>query len=314
MLKLDARDFIMPYFVIEGVNKREPVVSMPGIARLSIDNLLKDVSRSQGLGLKAVLLFGVCPEVRKDEKAGYGYSAQGIVQKATAEIKQKLKDITVITDVCLCAYIRHGHCGILKKSKLQGKIQNFCIDSEKTLETLAKIALSHAEAGADWVAPSAMAKGQVLAIRKSLDAHGFKKVKILGYSAKFASNFYGPFREAADSAPQFGDRSAYQLDYADKKAPLKEIAQDIKEGADMVMVKPALSYLDVIRDAKARFSYPLAAYNTSGEYTIVKLGARQGLWDEKRMAAEVITSIKRAGADFIITYHANDLARWRIVK
>ena len=295
-------DLIMPYFVIEGRRKIEPITSMPGIARLSIDNLLKDIGGLRKLGIKKVLLFGVCSPKYKDEKASYAYSLEGIVPQAVAAIKRELKDVTVITDVCLCAYTLHGHCGIVK-SRVK-------IDNKKTLKALSEIALRHAEAGADWVAPSAMAKKQVYTIRKSLDKNGFKKTKILGYSAKFASNFYGPFRDAADSAPKFGDRKAYQLDYSDLRQALSEIEDDIKEGADAVMVKPALSYLDIISRAKQKFNKPLVAYNVSGEYSFVKLGAKFGFWDERKMVNEIMASIKRAGADSIITYHAKDIAGW----
>ncbi len=305
---ISVEDLIMPYFVIEGTGLKEFVTSMPGIARLSIDNLLKDIREAGRLGIKAVLLFGICPSKYKDEKASYASSASGVIPQAVAAIKQKIKDIVVITDACLCAYTTHGHCGVVKSQK--ENLSSDFIDNKKTLKVLSKITLTHAKAGADWVAPSAMAPAQVLAIRQALDKNGYDKVKIMGYSAKFASNFYGPFREAADSAPQFGNRRGYQLDYANALAPLREIAEDIKEGADMVMVKPALSYLDVIKEVKSKFSYPLAAYNVSGEYAFVKYGAIEGFWDEKNMVWEIITSIKRAGADFIITYHAKDIAKW----
>lgn len=304
MIRIEARDLIMPYFVIEGKNKRQPVASMPGIARLSVDNLLQEVAKAKISGVDKVLLFGVCPAAGKDQNGSYGYSAGGPVQQAVAQLKRRIKGVTVLTDVCLCAYTSHGHCGILKGGQP-------VIDSAQTLKTLAKIAVSHAEAGADWVAPSAMAKRQVLAIRKALDAEGFKKTKILGYSAKFASNFFAPFRDAAGSAPQFGDRRGYQLDYADKGVALREIASDIKEGADMVMVKPALAYLDIIYRAKQEFKFPLAAYNVSGEYALVKgQGSRVNSEKQERgLILEVLTGIKRAGADWIISYHANDIAR-----
>ncbi len=290
---------------------------MPGIDRLSVDNLLKDIQQARRLGIKRVLLFGVCPPKYKDTKGSYAYSSEGIVPQAVTAIKRKIKDITVITDVCLCAYTTHGHCGLLKKNTRE-------IDSKRTLSRLADIALSHANAGVDIVAPSAMAKKQVLAIREALDTEGFRHIKIMGYSAKFASNFYGPFREAASSAPKFGDRSGYQLNFRDSGRALKEIAQDIKEGADIVMVKPALSYLDIIKEASLKFNHSLAApchsglasapllavFNVSGEYAFVKYGAKNGLWDEKRIVFEIITAIKRAGADLIISYHAKDIAMW----
>ncbi len=302
MQNLSSKNLIMPYFVIEGRNKREPVANMPGISRMTVDNLLKEISESKQLGISKALLFGVCPRYYKNELANYAYAKNNIVSRAVAELKRKIKGLSVITDVCLCAYTSHGHCAILdKKNKIDGK---------KTLEALSKIALSHAASGADWVAPSAMAKKQVLAIRRALDKKGFSNVKVMGYSAKFASNFYGPFRGAADSAPKFGDRKAYQLDYSDAKKALKEIGDDIREGADMVMVKPALSYLDIVKEAKQKFNYPLAAYNVSGEYALVKMGAGIGLWQEKKIVFEITASIKRAGADYIITYHAKDIARW----
>jgi len=302
MPKFSPKKLIMPYFVVEGSNKKEPVPNMPGVARLSVDNLCNDVEEAKRLGINRVLIFGVCPSGSKDKFGSYGYAKNSIVSKAIAELKRKIKGIFIITDVCLCAYTSSGHCGILTKDNK--------IDSKRTLDALSKIALAHAASGADWVAPSAMAKKEVFAIRKALDKNGFREVQILGYSAKFFSNFYGPFRQALDSAPKFGDRGAYQLNYDDKRKALKEIGDDIKEGADMVMVKPALCYLDIIRDARMRFGRPLAAYNTSGEYAFVKMGAKIGLWQEKEVVFEIIASIKRAGADFIITYHAKDIAKW----
>jgi porphobilinogen synthase len=327
-INLQVSDLIYPYFVIEGRNRKEPVSSMPGIFKLSIDNLIKDIEETRGLGINKMLLFGVSGE--KDNKGSGASSKNGIVQKAIREIKGKIRenkgkikdnkgkirgssgveDIVVISDVCLCGYTTHGHCGILNGQGSGVKGQGSPIDNRKTLKALARIALSHAEAGADYVAPSAMAKKQVLAIRKALDKNGFKRVKIMGYSAKFASNFYGPFRNAAISAPRFGDRSAYQLDYRDRDRAIKEIKDDIAEGADIVMVKPALGYLDLIKEASLRFKRPLAAYNVSGEYAMVKFGAKNGLWDEKKMVFEILTSIKRAGAGLIISYHAKDAARW----
>ncbi len=307
---IPLQELIMPYFVIEGSCRVEPIKSMPGIARLSVDELLPEIRRAAKLGIKKVLLFGFCPPKYKDDSASYGYSPSGVIPQAVAAIKEKLKDITVFTDVCLCAYTAHGHCGILKSHQSPVTSHQLIIDNAQTLKTLAKIAVAHAKAGADWVAPSAMTKGQVGAIRQALDKADLRKTKIMGYSAKFASNFYGPFREAADSAPLFGDRRGYQLDYADRNAALQEIRKDVREGADMVMVKPALSYLDVIKEARVKSTRPLAAYNVSGEYAMVKLGAKAGFWDEKEMVSEILTSIKRAGADFIISYHAKDIAKW----
>ncbi len=302
MPKISSKNLIMPYFVVEGNNKKEPVPNMPGVVRLSVDNLCEDAEEAKRLGINRVLLFGVCPRYSKDKFGSYAYAKNNIVSKAIAELKRKIKGVSIITDVCLCAYTSSGHCGILTKGNK--------VDNKRTLDALSKIALAHASSGADWVAPSAMAKNEVFAIRKALDKNGFWDVKILGYSAKFFSNFYGPFRQAADSAPKFGDRRAYQLDNSDEKRALKEIDNDIKEGADMVMVKPALCYLDIIRAARMSFTQPLAAYNTSGEYAFVKMGANIGLWQEEKVVFEIITSIKRAGADFIITYHAKDIAKW----
>jgi len=298
---LRQNDMIYPYFVVDGINRKERIKSFPGIFRFSPDRLIKDIEELKMLGLNKILLFGI-PE-DKDAAGSSAYREDAIVAQAVKKIKKKFPRLVVMTDVCLCGYTTHGHCGVLKAN---GKD----IDSSVTLKALSKIALLHAEAGADYVAPSAMAKGQVLAIRKSLDKNGLKDTKIMGYSAKFASNFYGPFRNAAGSAPKFGDRKAYQLDYADRETALERIRTDIKEGADIVMVKPALSYLDVIKEARARSSHPLAAYNVSGEYAMVKYGASLGLWDEKKMVSEIITSIRRAGARFIITYHAKEIAKW----
>ncbi|MDP3788979.1 MAG: porphobilinogen synthase [Candidatus Omnitrophota bacterium] len=309
MVKIKKEDLVMPYFVIAGAHKKEPVVSMPGIARLSIDNLLKDILKALASGIKAVLLFGICPRGRKDVEGSYAYSADSVVAQAVKAVKKAVRDITVITDVCLCAYTSHGHCGVLKGPGRE-------IDSKKTLKALSNMALRHAEAGADYVAPSAMAKKQVAAIRKALDKNGFRRTKIMGYSAKFASNFYGPFRNAAGSAPEFGDRSGYQLDYKDRAGAIKEIETDIKEGADIVMVKPALSYLDIIKEAGTKFRHPLAAYNVSGEYAMVKaycrsLGPGAKVQEaEKKLVLEILTGIKRAGADLIISYHAKDAAKW----
>ncbi len=298
-LKLD--NIIYPYFVSSGKNRKQEIKNFPGFFRFSVDRLIGDVRQIRSLGINKVLLFGIADT--KDSLARTAYQQDNIVSLAIEQLKAKFKGLRVMTDVCLCAYTEHGHCAILKKNSKE-------IDHKATLDTLAKIALSHARSGADWVAPSAMAKKQVLAIRGTLDKNGLPGTKIMGYSAKFASNFYGPFRNAADSSPKFGDRRAYQLDYAQVKAALREVKADINEGADTVMVKPALSYLDVIRQVKSKFDYPLAAYNVSGEYAMVKYGAKMGLWDERKMVFEIITAIKRAGADFIITYHAVDLARW----
>lgn len=302
-LKLSVRDLIMPYFVIPGAHKKEPLRSMPGISRFSIDLLVKEVTNASRLGIRSIILFGICPPGKKSARGDHAYSEDSAVSRAIKVLKNEVKNITVITDICLCAYTDHGHCGILKNNSIK-------IDPVPTLEALSEMALVHARAGADWVAPSAMAHLQVRAIRQKLDRQGFPKVRILGYSAKFASNFYGPFREAAASAPQRGDRSGYQLSYTDRRAALRKIAGDIREGANMVMVKPALSYLDILREAKTKFKFPIAAFNVSGEYAMVKQGAASGLWDEKKMVLEILTSLKRAGADSILTYHAVDAAKW----
>lgn len=298
---INLNNLIYPYFVVTGKKIKEEIRSFPGIYYFSVDRLLKDIKETDSFGLKRILLFGV-PEY-KDDSGSAAYKEDNIVSIAVKKIKTEFPPLSVITDACLCAYTNHGHCGILKKGKKQ-------IDNKKTLQALSKIALSHALSGADWVAPSAMAAGQVLVIRRALNENGFKKTKILGYSAKFNSNFYGPFRNAALSSPAFGDRSAYQLDYSVTAKALKKIKEDVVSGADMVMVKPALGYLDIIKAAKHKFNYPLAAYNVSGEYALVKFGVTQKIFEEKKIVREIITSITRAGADYIITYHAKDIARW----
>lgn len=297
--KLSISNFILPYFVIEGRNKKEAIDLFPGVYRLSIDNLLKDINETKSLGIKSILIFGASK--KKDTRGSSAYSNDGIVQKALREIKKKIKDITVITDVCLCSYTAHGHCGIVKGRQ---------VDNDATLGILAKVALSHAKAGADFVAPSAMMDGQVKIIREALDKNGFNKVGILGYSAKYASNFYGPFREALGSSPKFTDRKAYQMDYRNSDEAMLEIGQDIKEGADIVMVKPALAYLDIIQRAKETFNLPIAAFNVSGEYSLIKEGVKKGIVDERGIILEILTAIKRAGADLIITYHAKEAAKW----
>lgn len=310
-INLKKDNIIYPYFVLEGINRKEQISSFPGQHRFSIDSLIKDIKELRALGINKVLLFGV--PTGKDGKGSAAYKKDNVVSRAVEAVKKKFPHLIVFTDVCLCAYTSHGHCGIIKSSEFivdsSEKKKKF-IDNKATLEALAKIALTHAEAGADYVAPSAMTNGEVAAIRKELDRNGYRKTKIMGYSAKFASNFYGPFRNAANSAPKFGNRQAYQLSYTDTESAIKKIENDINEGADIIMVKPALSYLDIIKEAKHRFRHPLAAYNVSGEYVFVKYGAKQGLWDEGEMVKEILTSIKRAGADYIITYHAKDIAGW----
>lgn len=297
---LSVSDLVQPYFVVPGTGVVEPVSSMPGVNRYSVDKLVDEVKRTRDLGVPAIILFGI-PE-SKDPLAQGAYDDNGIIQKAVRAIKEKVEGILVITDVCLCEYTSHGHCGLVK----DGYVVN-----DATLELLAKTAVSHAKAGADIVAPSDMMDGRVAAIREALDAEGYQDVIIMSYSVKYASSFYGPFREAAESAPAFGDRRSYQMDPANVKEAVKEATLDVEEGADIIMVKPALSYLDVIRVVKDHFpEVPLAAYNVSGEYSIIKAGAQMGWIDYKSVVIEVLTSIKRAGADIIITYFANEVAGW----
>jgi len=292
-------NLIMPYFVCEGKAIKNPVTSMPQVNQLSIDNLLKEAQECQRLGIPAILLFGI-PK-KKDLLGSAAYAKNGIIQKAAAAIKDKRIDILIITDVCLCEYTSHGHCGVLS---------NKSVDNDRTLNLLAKTALSHAMAGADMVAPSSMMDGQVKAIRTILDKNNFTDIPIMAYSAKFASSFYGPFREAAESTPAFGDRKAYQMDFANSREALREVAQDIKEGADIVMVKPGLGYQDVIYRIKQEFHFPLAVYNVSGEYAMIKAVAQKGWLDEEKAVLEIMTGFKRAGADLIITYWAKDFAEW----
>ncbi len=295
--RLSADELIYPMFAAPGKGVREEVPSMPGIYKQSIDNIVKEAREAEALGVKSVLLFGI-PE-HKDETGSEGYAEDGIIQKTVRELRNKTPDLLVVTDVCMCEYTSHGHCGIVKGGD---------VDNDETLEYLAKMAVSHAEAGADIVAPSDMMDGRVGVIREALDDAGFDKVPIMSYSAKYASGFYGPFRDAAESPPQFGDRRSYQMDPPNVREALREIALDIEEGADIVMVKPALSYLDVISAAREEFDHPLAAYNVSGEYSMVKAAGKLGWIDEKLVMMEILTSIKRAGADIIITYHAKEAA------
>lgn len=314
--KVSVDDLIMPYFVIDGMNKREQITSMPSIERISIDNLIRDIEKIRNLGIKAVLLFGICDN--KDDKGTESFSSAGTIQRAIKAVKKQIKDMVVISDVCLCGYTSHGHCGIVEEHISDSDHQNYIINNDKTLEILAKIALSHAESGADFVAPSAMMDGQVRFIRDALDENGFHNVGILAYSAKYASSFYAPFREALNSAPQFGDRKTYQMDFRNSNEALREIKEDIKEGADIVMIKPALSYLDIIFRAKHEFNIPIAGYNVSGEYSMVKAFCQtyeercQEM--EKSLISEILISIKRAGADLIITYHAKEFAEYLVGK
>ncbi len=297
--RLDVKSLIYPLFITEGHDIKNEVGSMPGVYQWSTDRLAGEVREIASLGIPAVLLFGL-PE-KKDELATEAYRSDGIVQRAIATIKEYAPQLMVVTDVCLCEYTSHGHCGIVEG----GQVLN-----DPTLELLARTALSHVEAGADMVAPSDMMDGRVGAIRRTLDAAGHESVPIMAYSAKYASAFYGPFREAADSAPQFGDRRGYQMSPTNAREALREVELDIQEGADLVMVKPALAYLDVIARVRDAVKLPVAAYNVSGEYSMVKAAAKQGWLDEKRTALEILTAIKRAGADVIITYFAKDLVRW----
>jgi porphobilinogen synthase len=299
--RLSPQDFVYPIFVTAGEDVKHPIASMPGIFQLSIHHAVAEALRARDLGIPAVLLFGI-PE-HKDEAATGAYDPEGIVQLATRAIKDAAPDLLVITDVCLCEYMSHGHCGVVEKET--GDVLN-----DVSLELLARTASSQAEAGADIVAPSDMMDGRVAAIRSELDNEGFENTPIMAYAAKYASAFYGPFREAAESAPQFGDRRSYQMDPANAREALVETGLDIEEGADIVMVKPALPYLDVLRRVSETTELPLAAYNVSGEYAMVKAAAGNGWLDEERAVMEALTGIKRAGADIIITYHAPDAARW----
>ncbi len=305
---LSADDFIHPLFVTHGKEVRDEIASMPGVFQWSIDNLAREAESIARAGIPAVLLFGL-PAV-KDAIGSENFDEDGIVQRAIRELKRSVPELAVVTDVCLCEYTESGHCGLLNHGEAPGLPEAYVLNDE-TLPVLARVALSHAEAGADIVAPSGMIDGMVASIRSALDAKGWSHVPILSYAVKYASAFYGPFRDAADGAPAFGDRTSHQMDPANAREALREAALDVEEGADMLMVKPALAYLDVIRQTRERFpEMPLGAYNVSGEYAMVKAGARNGWIDERRVVMEVLTGIKRAGADFIITYHAKDAAQW----
>ena len=297
--RLSVDDFIYPLFVVHGRDVRSEIPPMPGIYQLSLDQLIQEVGEAADLGIKSVLLFGI--PASKDPEGTEAYAPGGIIQEAIRAIKQALPDMMVITDVCLCEFTDHGHCGIIQDGR---------IDNDSTLELLAQMAVCQAEAGADMVAPSAMMDGQVKALRTALDEAGYQDTPIMAYSAKYASGFYGPFRVAADSSPKFGDRTGYQMDPPNIRQAMREIEMDIQEGADIIMVKPALAYLDVISAARERFDYPLAAYNVSGEYSMVKAAAENEWIDGPRVTIEILTAIKRAGADMLITYHAKEVARW----
>jgi porphobilinogen synthase len=297
---LSTTDFIYPFFVTHGKDIENPISSMPGVSHLSIDTLLRACEGVAKEGIPAVLLFGI-PE-SKDAVGSEAYAAEGIIQQAVRAIKREIPELLVVTDVCLCEYTDHGHCGI---------IHNGQVDNDPTLDLLTRTAVSHAEAGADIVAPSDMMDGRVGAIRAGLEANGFSHTVLMSYAAKYASAFYGPFRDAAGSTPSFGDRRSYQMDPGNRREALREVRLDVEEGADMIMVKPALPYLDILRDVRETFTeLPVAAYNVSGEYAMLKAAAQNGWLDERRAVLELLTGIKRAGADIILTYHARDAARW----
>ena len=297
--RLSVSQFIYPMFVTHGSGLREPIEPMPGCYHFSLDRLVEEVGEAYELGIPGVLLFGLPAE--KDPLGLEGYDPEGIIQEAVRTIKREVPGMMVICDVCMCEYTDHGHCGV---------IENGRVDNDATLELLARTAVTQAQAGADMVAPSAMMDGQVRAIREALNEEGYDDLPIMGYAAKYASAFYGPFRVAADSTPQFGDRRSYQMDPANARMAMREIESDIAEGADIVMVKPALAYLDVIRRASDRFDHPLAAYNVSGEYSMVKAAGGHGWLDEKVVTMELLTAISRAGADIILSYHAKEVAQW----
>jgi porphobilinogen synthase len=305
---LSVDDFVYPLFVTHGKKVRNEIASMPGVFQWSIDNLAAEAESIAALGIPAVLLFGLPAE--KDPVGRENFAEDGIVQRAIRELKRAVPELLVLTDVCLCEYTDSGHCGLLNHGEARALPEGYVLNDE-TLPILAQVALSHAEAGADMVAPSGMMDGMVAAIRAGLDAAGWSHLPILSYTVKYASAFYGPFRDAADGAPTFGDRTSHQMDPANAREALREAALDVEEGADMLMIKPALAYLDVIRQTRENFpEMPLAAYNVSGEYAMVKAAARSGWIDERRVALEILTGIKRAGADIIISYHAKDAALW----
>jgi len=301
--RLHPSQFVLPLFVRSGRKVRRPIAAMPGVCQLSLDELVIEAAGAFAAGVPAVLLFGI-PDT-KDDKASGAYAAKGIVQQAVRLLKKELPQLLVITDVCLCEYMSHGHCGIVHQGKTSAQILN-----DPSLKLLARAAASHAEAGADMVAPSDMMDGRVRAIRQELDNRGLEEIPIMSYASKFASAFYGPFREAAESAPKFGDRRGYQMDAANGAEALREVALDIQEGADIVMVKPALAYLDILHRVKTQFGYPTAAYAVSGEYSMIKAAAANGWIDERAVTLETLLALRRAGADVLITYSAVDAARW----
>jgi porphobilinogen synthase len=301
--RLSVDQLVLPLFVVPGKKVRRAIHAMPGVFQLSVDELVKEAARAHELGVPAVLLFGI-PEAKNAQASG-AHATNGIVQRAVRELKKALPGLLVITDVCLCEYMEHGHCGVITRGDKSGRVQN-----DPTLKLLARTAASHAAAGADIVAPSDMMDGRVRAIREQLDKDGFSDTPIMSYAAKFASAFYGPFREAAQSTPQFGDRRSYQMDSANANEALREVALDIAEGADIVMVKPALAYLDIIHRVKTEFGYPTAAYSVSAEYSMIKAAAKNGWIDERAVTMEGLLSMRRAGADILITYAAMEVARW----
>ena len=301
--RLSVEQLVQPFFVVHGNKVRRPISAMPGVCQLSVDELVKEGERSHALGVPAVLLFGLPKS--KDDRASEAYAARGIVQQAVRRLKKELPSLLVITDVCLCEYMAHGHCGLVQPGDRSGRVLN-----DASLKLLARTAVSQAEAGADMVAPSDMMDGRVQAIRAGLDHAGLAEVPIMSYAAKFASSFYGPFREAAESAPHFGDRRSYQMDPANGAEAMREVAMDIEEGADIVMVKPALACLDIIHRVKQTFGYPTAAYAVSAEYSMVKAAAAQGWIDERAVTMESLLALRRAGADILITYAAREAAQW----
>ena len=300
---LTAHDFVLPLFVSDRIDKRRPIESMPGVFQFTVDEVVDQARAAQDAGLQAVLLFGI-PD-KKDEKASGAYAENGVIQKALRAIKKECPEVVVITDVCLCEYMSHGHCGV---TRIDG--EHFHVINDASVELLVKTALSHAQAGADMVAPSDMMDGRIGAIREALDASGFTDTGIMSYAAKFASVFYGPFRDAAESPPQFGDRRTYQMDSANADEALREVALDIDEGADIIMIKPALPYIDILWRARDKFRKPTAVYHVSGEFAMIKAAAEKGIVEERAAVMEIMTSLKRAGADIIVTYWARELAEW----
>ncbi len=300
---LTAHDFVLPLFVSEKIDKRRPITSMPGVFQLPPGEIVDEARQAQDAGLQAVLLFGI-PQI-KDEQASGAYAENGVVQKALRALKDNCPEVVAITDVCLCEYMSHGHCGV---TRIDG--DHFHVLNDQSVDLLVKTALSHAQAGADMVAPSDMMDGRIGAIREALDANGFAETGIMSYAAKFASVFYGPFRDAAESPPQFGDRRSYQMDSANADEALREVGLDIDEGADIIMIKPALPYIDILWRVRERFRKPTAVYHVSGEYAMIKAAAEKGIVEERAAVLEIMTSLKRAGADIIVTYWARELAEW----